>query len=133
MRSEIENAAATRKRVVTKPGLVRPIAVMKLRIDSKHFPQLTTLNQITDRLHCRYRSIRQIHSQQPVRIPRCIDYHSRLRRIPPERLLTEHRNPALECRNRLLGVKAIRRRNHDSIEILTQQFLKVRELNRIVG
>src|SRR5215213_10394188 len=123
MRSEIENAAATRKREVTKPRLVRPVAVVKFRIDSKDMPQLTTLNKVTDRLHRRYRPIRQINSQQTVCLPCCIYYLSRLNGIPAERLLTEHRNPTFECGNGLFRVKAIGRSDHDSIEILIQQLI----------
>src|ERR1051325_2324816 len=129
MWSKIQHATATGKRVVVEPRLVRPIAVMKLRINGEYFPERTTLHDPVDGLHCRYRTIRQVNSQQAVCIASCLDYSSRFKSIPSERLLTEHRYSLLERSDRLLRVKSIRRGNHNPVEIVTQQFLERREEN----
>src|ERR1044072_3535409 len=131
MHSEIKNTATACEREITKPCLVRPVTVVKLRIDSKHFTQRTTLNKRTHRSHRRYRAVRQIDSQQTVCRARRIDYLSRLMRIPAKRLLTEHRRPTFERCNRLLRVKAIGRRNPHSIKRQIQQLLKRSKLTRI--
>src|ERR1051325_10237417 len=131
MRSKVQHTSATRERVVAKPRLVRSIAIVKLRINRKDLPKLTVLDKRINRLHRRYRAVRQINSEQTICIASRLDDSSRFKRIAAERLLTEHRDSSLECRNGLLGVKAIGRSDYDSIEIVIEQLVESREHNRV--
>src|SRR5215212_9214777 len=133
MRSKVQHTATTGKRVVVEPRFVRSITVMKFRIDGKNLPERTTLNKPAHALHCGYRTVRQVNSEQAVCAASGLDYSSRFKSVPSEGLLTKNCNALLERRNRLFRVKPVRCGNHNSVEIVAQQLIERREENYIRG
>src|SRR5215203_5633114 len=133
MWSQIQYAPAAGKRVVVEPSFVRSITVMKLRIDGKNLSQRTTLNKPAHALHCGYRTVRQVNSEQAVCAASGLDYSSRFKSVPSEWLLTKNCNALLERRDCLFRVKPVRCGNHNSVEVVAQQLIERREENYVRG
>ena len=127
MDAEIDDAATARERAVVEPRFVGSIGVVERQIDGEDLAQLAAADRAGDRLDSGGAAVRQVDRQQPAGAPRGLDDAARLAFVAAERLLAEHRDPAIEGGDRLLRVQRARRGDHQAIEPVIEQGFQRRQ------
>ncbi len=116
MDAEVHHAPAAREARVLEPRLVRSVRVVKDEVGRVHAPERALLHEPPELRDAGDVAVRQVDPEQPVGGARGVHDPARLRRRPGERLLAEHRDPALEGADGLLGVQRRGGRDDDAVE-----------------
>src|SRR5436309_240912 len=106
MDPEVDHAPSTRKLSVIKPGLIRPIGVVKNQIAGINFPDLACRKLVADVPDRFRKTIRKVYTQEPIDGLRLVHNRRDLKGIAAQGLLTEDRKTLVEGTKGLLRMQS---------------------------
>ena len=96
MDPEVDHAPSTRKLSVIKPGLIRPIGVVKNQIAGINFPDLACRKLVADVSHGFGKTVRKVYTQEPIDRLGLVHNRCDLKGIAAQWFLTEDRKTLVE-------------------------------------
>src|SRR2546429_7375436 len=110
--AQIDQTTSTGKLAIVKPGLVRPIGIVKCQFHREHVAKPPRFDELFDLANAFHESIRQVDTQEPIGSARRINYPLCFFQVASEGLLTENGYSTLESGDGLIRMQGDGGGNH---------------------
>src|SRR5688572_5091152 len=111
MDTQVEQATSSRESAIQAPLLVRTVGIVEHEVERGDLAERSTENALTQRSHALHMPIAVVDREQLVCALSSVQNTLGLVRCSRQRLLAEDGQAAAQCRNRLVRVSSIGRRD----------------------
>lgn len=123
MHSQIHHATTTGLAAIVEPILVRPVSIMKLKIDGKDLTEFSAAKDVVDDADPPGFPVGEIDTDQPGCRARCRQNGGHLSRVAAQGLLAEHGDAPLQYLDCLRSVHGTWRGNHYTVRFKGKEFV----------